>query len=201
MCRAVFRVYQGGTGFMVCTHHETLRWILTKAKSTMKLAWLCLRLSSFEFYIFRRSVIEHQASDSLLHLKTKSENKTILDDKAPVLTISQKLLHGQGRKNSTSKPLNNLSTRSLFSYRNSVTELASRILKSRKCRRYLNSSRRKTTDTECRATIASLRRRYTSFYVDRDLVLMKVSVIVATSQRAWPASPRPCYLHGDNHSP
>lgn len=34
--------------------------------------------------------VKHHAADSLLRLKTENENKSLLDDKVPILTISPK---------------------------------------------------------------------------------------------------------------
>lgn len=60
------------------------------AKATGKLAQWRMTLSEFEFDIINRAAIERQAADALSHLKTKGEDGTSLDDKVPVLAISQK---------------------------------------------------------------------------------------------------------------
>lgn len=61
------------------------------AKATGRLTRWRLRLSEFEFDIFRRIGIKHQAADALSPPQTKVENRTLLDNEVPVIIETQTL--------------------------------------------------------------------------------------------------------------
>lgn len=62
-------------------------------KATGKLARRRIRLSEFAFYIFHLTGIKHQAADGLSLLKAKGEDRNLLEDEGPVLTLFSELLN------------------------------------------------------------------------------------------------------------
>lgn len=89
---ALLHNYLKGVCSMISTNLEAIRWIITIAPTTEKLARWHLRLSEFELDIVHLSGIKHKAADVLSRSKVKIEDKTALDDEVPVLTISQPYL-------------------------------------------------------------------------------------------------------------
>lgn len=81
--------YLEETCVTIRTDHEAHQCILVMAEAPGKLARLCLRLSEFEFDIFQRARIKYHAAEVLSCLKINDEDKTLLDDEVPDLTISQ----------------------------------------------------------------------------------------------------------------
>lgn len=61
-------------------------------KVTEKLARWRLSLSELKFAILYRVGVKHQAVKALSRLKTKGEDKTVLSQEVPVLTIPQQIL-------------------------------------------------------------------------------------------------------------
>lgn len=61
------------------------------ADGTGELVRLCLKLPEFEFDTDYRAGIKQQAAVVLSLLQTNGEDKTLIDDEDPVLTILQKI--------------------------------------------------------------------------------------------------------------
>lgn len=61
-------------------------------KATCKLARLGLKQSESDFEIVHRAVIKHRTADALAGFTTKNEDKTPLDDDAPVFTLLKRFL-------------------------------------------------------------------------------------------------------------
>lgn len=71
------------------TGHEALKWLLTTADDTGRLARWRLRILKFHFEVVHRAGITYQASDKLSGLRTECSDKTSNDDRLPLLMIKE----------------------------------------------------------------------------------------------------------------
>lgn len=81
----IIRPYLEGIRLTIRTDHDSVKTVLSLVKSTRRLALFCLRLSEFEFDIFCRAGIEHQAAEAFSRLPTTEEDDTPLEDDLPLL--------------------------------------------------------------------------------------------------------------------
>lgn len=81
--------YLGKGCFNIGTDHKALKWLLTSANSSGKLARWRLPLLRIDLEVAYRACVKQQALDSLSGLKAEGSDKTDLDEKLPLLIIDE----------------------------------------------------------------------------------------------------------------
>lgn len=89
----IVRPYIKVTRPTVQTDQEALQAILSTGEASSKLARWRLRLSQLAVYNFHHSDIKTRIADGLLRLRTKDEDRNLLDVELSVLTILRNIFH------------------------------------------------------------------------------------------------------------
>lgn len=84
----LLRQFLEGTRFTVRAYHRALKWILSMADATEKLARSRLRLLEYDFKVIYRAGVRHQAADVISRVRTEGKDYLDIETDIPVKAVA-----------------------------------------------------------------------------------------------------------------